>query len=173
MKEFEDLLFEEFSPSDVELMTPIMRRAFDEDARRHLQEPSGGPEGYDNGDFLRRWALNADSHAYKVSKNNRPVGAIIVWVNENNENVLGNIFVDPDLQNQGLGTVIWRFIEAEYPDTIIWRTDTPGFSKRNHHFYVNKCGFKITRIDYSGDRYKESYLMEKTIPETRRTTARP
>lgn len=164
MKEFEGLLFEEFCEQDVELLTPIMKRAFDEDAQRHLHEVSGGPEGYDNGEFLRKWALHADSHAYKISKHNKPIGAIIVWINENNENFLGNMFIDPDLQDKGLGTTVWRFIETEHPDTVIWRTETPGFSKRNHHFYVNKCGFKIVRIDNPGDRYKESYFMEKVMP---------
>lgn len=26
----------------------------------------------------------------------------------------------------------------------MWETVTPCFEKRNIHFYVNKCGFKIT-----------------------------
>ena len=163
MKEFEGLLFEEFCEQDVELLSPIMKRAFDEDAQRHLHEASGGPEGYDNGEFLRKWALHPDSHAYKVSKQNKPIGAIIVWINENHENFLGNMFIEPDLQDKGLGTRVWRFIEGEYPDTVIWRTETPGYSKRNHHFYVNKCGFKIVRIDNVGDRYQESYFMEKVM----------
>jgi len=27
-----------------------------------------------------------------------------------------------------------------------WRTETSGFLRRNHNFYVNKCGFKTCKI---------------------------
>jgi hypothetical protein len=162
-KEFEGLSFEEFQEKDVAEFTAIMKRSFDEDAKRHLNEPEGGPPGYDNGDFLRKYALNKKSQSYKVFKDSKPIGLFIVWINDNNENFLGNIFIDPELQDRGLGTIVWKFIESEYPGTTIWRTETPGFSKRNHHFYINKCGFKIVRIDNPGNKYKESYLLEKVM----------
>jgi hypothetical protein len=163
VKTFDGLLFEKFCEQDVEILTPIMKRAFDEDAKRHLNEDHGGPDGYDTGEFLRKWALHPDSHAYKISQSTKPIGAIIVWINNKYENFLGNMFIDPDLQDKGLGTIVWRFVESEYPDTVIWRTETPGFSKRNHHFYVNKCGFKIVRIDHPRNKYTENYFMEKKM----------
>jgi hypothetical protein len=163
VKHYKGLQFDDFYDKDVALLTPIMKRAFDEDAKRFLNENSGGPDGYDNGEFLRKYALNKDSTAYKISKDGKSVGAIILWINKNHENFLGNMFIDPDLQDKGLGLTVWEFIESEYPDTKIWRTETPGFSNRNHNFYVNKCGFKIVRIDNPGDKYEESYFMEKEI----------
>lgn len=163
MEYFAGLQFRDFTEADVMPFTRIMKRAFDEDARRHLGEESGGPPGYDNGDFLRKWALDPGSTAYAIYKDNRPIGVVIVWINDNHENYLGNIFVDPDFQDQGFGSLIWQFIEQKYPETRVWRTETPGFSKRNHNFYVNKCGFKIVKIEHPGDRYEESYLMEKEI----------
>jgi GNAT superfamily N-acetyltransferase len=166
MEYYADLQFRHFEATDVELFTNIMKRAFDEDTRIHLGNESGGPPGYDNGDFLRRWALHPDSTAYAIFKDGAPIGVVIVWIRDNHENFLGNIFVDPDLQNKGLGLLIWRFIEQKYPETRVWRTDTPGFSKRNHNFYVNKCGFKIVRIEHPGDQEKESYLLEKEMPRS-------
>ncbi len=163
MEEFAGLQFRDFTAADVMPFTRIMKRAFDEDARRHLGEESGGPPGYDNGDFLRKWALDPGSAAYAIFKDSVPIGVVIVWINSSHENFLGNIFVDPDLQDQGIGTTIWRFIEQKYPETKVWRTETPGFSKRNHNFYVNKCGFKIVKIEHPGDKYEESYLMEKEM----------
>jgi hypothetical protein len=163
MKVFNGLQFDRFYEKDIELLTPIMKRAFDEDARRHLNESTGGPDGYDNGNFLRQWALHKDSKTYKICKGEKPIGVAIVWINDNRENFLGNMFIDPDLQDKGVGTIVWQFIESEHPETIIWRTETPGFSKRNHNFYVNKCGFKIIRIDNPGDKYNESYFMEKEM----------
>ena len=173
MEYFAGLQFRDFEETDVTLFTGIMKRAFDEDARRHLGEESGGPPGYDNGDFLRQWALHNDSTAYAIFKDDAQlgvtaIGGVIVWINGNHENFLGNIFVDPDFQDKGIGSLIWRFIEQKYPETRVWRTETPGFSKRNHHFYVNKCGFKIVKIEHPGDKYEESYIMEKEIIASRK-----
>ena len=33
----------------------------------------------------------------------------------------------------------------------MWETVTPYFEKRNIHFYVNKCGFKI--VEYLSEKY--------------------
>ena len=166
MKTFEGLQFEEFQETDVEVFTEIMKRAFNEDAKRHLNEETGGPPGYDTGEFLRKWALGQGSQSFKILRDSQPIGVFIVWINENHENFLGNMFIDPELQDRGIGTQVWKFIESEYPDTLIWRTETPGYSKRNHNFYVNKCGFKIVRIENPGDKYEENYLMEKVMKET-------
>ena len=92
MKKFEGLQFEEFGETDIEEFTEIMKRAFDEDTIRHLGEESGGPPGYDNGEFLRKWALDKKSQSIKVFQDEKPIGLFIVWINDNNENNLGNIF---------------------------------------------------------------------------------
>ena len=39
-------------------LTKIMERAFDEDTRIHLGEEKGGPDGYEDGSFLRKWGLH-------------------------------------------------------------------------------------------------------------------
>lgn len=162
MKRFGDLTFEFLEENDIDELTAIMKRAFDEDTRIHLDEPKGGPDGYDNGDFLRRFGLHKDSTAYKISLEDTVIGCIILWINkETKVNFLGNIFVDTTVQNKGIGKKVWDFIEQEYSDTIKWGTDTPGFSKRNHNFYVNKCGFHIIKIENPMDEYDCNYIMEK------------
>ena len=40
-----------------------------------------------------------------------------------------------------------------YPNTILWKTCTPYFDKRNIHFYVNKLNFKI--VKYFNDKYPD------------------
>ncbi|MBB6621959.1 GNAT family N-acetyltransferase [Clostridium gasigenes] len=158
------LKFELLEEKDIEILTPIMEKSFDEDARIHLNEPKGGPPGYDNGDFLREYGLSKEATSYKISLEGTAIGCVILWINnETKINFLGNIFIDVSLQNKGLGKRVWRFIEEEYPNTIKWCTDTPGFSKRNHNFYVNKCGFHIVRIENPMDKYECSYIMEKEI----------
>lgn len=156
--------FIKMTSEDVDEMTGVMKRAFDEDTRRFLGRETGGPLGYDNGEFIRKWYLESDADAYKVVRDNKIIGGMNVFRNGSHAYFLGNMFVDPDCQDQGVGTAIWNFIESQYPDATKWATETPGFSKRNHHFYVNKCGFHVVRIDNPKDAEEESYILEKRIP---------
>lgn len=160
---YQGVRFEKVTEDDVLKMTEVMKRAFDEDTRRHLGEECGGPPGYDNGDFINKWYLNSGSESFKILIDDILIGGINVFINENNENYLGNIFLDPLYQDKGYGRIIWRYIEQKYPDTKKWTTDTPGFSKRNHNFYVNKCGFKVIKIDNPKDKYEETYILEKEM----------
>ena len=155
--------FRKFEENDVGLFNQMFKKAFDKDSQIHL-ERNGGPPGYENGDFLKEWFLKNNASAYAVYKNGKPIGGVNVFINnQTQENYLGNIFVDPDLQDKGLGLIIWNFIEKKYPETKKWITDTPGFSYRNHHFYVNKCGFKVYKIENPKDKRESSYLLEKVM----------
>ena len=162
MKEYKGLVFEELREEDIGELTGVMTRAFDEDTRIHLGEEKGGPTGYDNGDFLRKWGLHKDSTAYKISLEGKTAGGLILWIRpEEKENYLGTIFIDTGLQNRGIGRTIWEFVEREYPDTKKWSTETPSFSRRNHNFYVNKLGFHVVRIENPMDVREGSYILEK------------
>ncbi|MDR1218080.1 MAG: GNAT family N-acetyltransferase [Treponema sp.] len=163
MEIFCDFNFRRFEENDVKTFSPIMKQSFDKDFQIHLGKDAGGPPGYNNGDFLRKWYFHNGACAYAVYKNDIPVGAICVWINDNQENYLGNVFIDPDYQNKGIGLIIWNYIEQKYPETKVWRTETPGFSIRNHYFYVNKCGFKIIKIENPKDKYDASYILEKQM----------
>ncbi len=165
MENFKGLVFDEFKPEDVVLFTSVMKRAFDEDAKIHLGIEAGGPPGYDNGDFLRDWALNKDSHSYKILKDGEPAGCLILWINDDNVNFLGNLFIDSKFQSKGYGITAWEYAEYKYPETVVWRTETPGFSRRNHYFYVNKCGFKIVKIENHKNPEDANYLMEKEMKD--------
>jgi GNAT superfamily N-acetyltransferase len=144
------LRFEEATEDDIPELTRVMTRAFDDDARRHLGVEKGGPEGYDNGDFFRKWLLPYDeSVGYKITSRGQVVGGFIVWTFEHGRNRLGTIFVDPDVQDRGLGTRAWEFIERTYADAESWTLATPGWATKNHHFYEAKCGFARIRAEDS------------------------
>lgn len=55
-------------------------------------------------------------------------------------------YIYPEHHSKGLGHQIWQAVEKLYPNTKVWRLITPYFEKRNIHFYVNKCGFKIVEF---------------------------
>lgn len=154
----------ELKEEDIKILTPIMKKSFDEDSKLHLGQPEGGPEGYDNGDFLRKFGLDKAATSFKILLEHKIIGAVILCIDyETQDNFLGNIFLDTSNQNKGIGSSVWNLIEKKFPNTKIWRTETPGFATRNHYFYVMKCGFKIVRIEDPKDKYMCNYIMEKEM----------
>ncbi len=142
-----DLTFQEIIESDILALTSVMTRAFDDDAQKHQGVEQGGPEGYDNGDFFRKWLFGyRESLGYKIISGGEVIGGIIVWILPEGHNILGTVFVEPDMQDRGVGEAIWRFIEDTYPETLSWRLATPTWATKNHHFYT-KCGFSKVESD--------------------------
>lgn len=90
---------------------------------------------------------NANSKAYRILNEDIWVGGIILSINKlTHFNSLDLFFINPNNHSKGIGTYVWAMVEKMYPETIVWETHTPYFDKRNIHFYVNKCGFKITEF---------------------------
>ena len=74
----------------------------------------------------------------------KKVGGVILKIDkETNHNELEILFTLPDEHSKGIGYGTWLAVEELHPETVVWKTCTPYFDKRNIHFYVNKCGFKI------------------------------
>jgi len=74
----------------------------------------------------------------------RTVGGAVLNIDRTTRhNELALFFVRVGEEGHGIGLKAWHAIEQRYPDTVVWRTHTPYFERRNIHFYVNKCGFQI------------------------------
>jgi len=143
-----ELAFETITEADIPELTRVMTRAFDDDAQKHLRLERGGPPGYDTGDFFRQWLFGYDeTDGYKVLRAGQVIGGVIAWILPDGHNVLGTVFVDPNVQDLGVGTQIWQFIEARYPETKSWRLTTSRWATKNHHFYAAKCGFMRVESD--------------------------
>ena len=85
--------------------------------------------------------------AYAVMENGEMLAGAIVNIDpETGRNHLDILFVKVGIQSKGIGMYIWNEIERLYPDTKVWETFTPYYEKRNIHFYVNKCGFRIAEF---------------------------
>lgn len=159
-----NIVFEEIKEEDIYELTNIMTKAFNHDSFIHLGVcKEYGPPGYDDGTFLRKWALHNDSTSYKLMYNNECIGGIILWITKENVNKLGCIFLNPEMQGKNIGTYVWGKVESMFPDTTIWKTETAGYSIANHHFYVNKCRFKIIGIEEPFSQLERQYIMEKVM----------
>jgi GNAT superfamily N-acetyltransferase len=145
--DFPKLSFLEIEESDIPMLTPVMKRAFDDDAQKHLGQEHGGPTGYDDGEFFRTWLLPYDeSIGFKIMNEDVVIGGMIVWILPERHNILGTIFVDPDFQDRGVGEQSWKFVEQKYPDTKSWSLGTPTWATKNHLYYI-KCGFQKVESD--------------------------
>ncbi|MCI9598459.1 MAG: GNAT family N-acetyltransferase, partial [Firmicutes bacterium] len=84
---------------------------------------------------------------YHLIWKGQSVGGAVLSINSKTHcNSLVLFFVSPQYHGQGIGQAAWKAIECQYPETVVWNTVTPYFEKRNIHFYVNKCGFKIVKF---------------------------
>lgn len=159
-----DLKFEVPTIEDLPELTGVMTRAFDDDARKHLGEEKGGPPGYDNGDFYRKWLFEKkNTEGVMALADGKIVGAAIVWLYPNGDNYLGNICVDPEYQDRGVGSRIWKYLENTYSTGKSWTLHTPGYAVKNHHFYTKKCGF--TKVEEKPDDCPGgvSFVFKKTV----------
>ncbi len=146
---------------DIDRLTSIMKRAFDQDSLRHTGRP-GGPPGYDTGEFLSKWGFHESATSLTISVDGAPAGAVILFIDSGTRtNTLGCLFLDPDVQRQGAGSAAWASVERMFPETKVWKTETIWHSTYNHYFYVEKCGFAITRIDNPRNNPQAQYHMEK------------
>ena len=153
--------FEKAISDDIPELTKVMTRAFDDDSRRFRGKPEGGgPPGYNTGEFLRKWMREGNCH--KITINGTAIGAFIVFIGEDGNNVLGTIFIDPEYQNLGIGTQTIQFIEETYPKARRWRLGTPEWGTRNHHFY-EKCGYKKIGEERNVEEGFIGFLYEKVM----------
>lgn len=106
----------------------------------------------------------ANAVSYRLLRQGRPVGgAVLIIDDQSGHNSLDFFFISPQAHGRGLGTQAWQAIERAYPQTRVWETHTPYFEKRNIHFYLNKCGFKI--VEFYHHQHPGPHREEQSGPE--------
>ncbi len=94
----------------------------------------------------------AGAESYNIICNGEIVGGAVLKINPVTKiNELQLLYIKLGNHSKGLGAAAWQAIEKLHPETKIWETFTPYFEKRNIHFYVNRCGFKI--IEFYGPQH--------------------
>ncbi|MGH0424883.1 MULTISPECIES: GNAT family N-acetyltransferase [Bacillus] len=139
---------------DAEKLTEIMKRTFDEEAKRWLCGQGDvidyniQPPGYSSVEMMRYSIEELDS--FKVIVDDKIIGGIIVTISGKSYGRIDRIFVDPDYQGKGIGSHVIKSIEVEYPSIRVWDLETSSRQLNNHHFY-EKMGYEI--IFKSEDEY--------------------
>ena len=127
---------------------PAFKRDIQEAFQKGFEDVFGESEGVILPEQDIDRSLDAPgSAAYKAVADGETVGGAVVVIDEKTRhNHLDLLYVKYGAQTKGVGFAIWSAIEKRYPETKVWETCTPYIEKRNIHFYVNKCGFKITEF---------------------------
>lgn len=153
-----DIQFRKARPSDAEALARASERAFHSDV--DCGAPGiGGPPGYDSAAWQAR--IMRIGEYYTILSGKRIVGGIIVFRKKTREYELGRIFVDPDVQNQGIGTEAFGFLWKTYPLAKRWTLGTPAWNHRTRYFY-KKVGFSEI-----GEDGHEGILFERQIAAAR------
>jgi GNAT superfamily N-acetyltransferase len=131
------ILFKKAKPGDAKELARASWRAFDNDVNYGARGP-GGPTGYKS----ERWQsrMMRISKYYKIMDDLRIIGGLIVFDKGNGHYELGRIFIDPDYQNQGIGTQAMEFMEKTFQQARRWTLGTPRWNRRTQHFY-EKVGY--------------------------------
>ena len=150
---------EKATPDDVVTLTEVQTRTFQDDNKH---KPPGcsmeGPPGYDSVDWNAGWI--GKTPYYKILLDGQIVGGIIVFDIGQGHYELGRIYVDPGVQNRGIGQQAVRQMFEAFPQAEKWTLGTPSWAIRNQHFY-EKMGFvriRETEVDphlgWSGVEYE-------------------
>ena len=103
------------------------------------------------------------------------VGGVVVKIDsQTGISWLELFYVYPDKHGRGLGLRIWQSLEKKISRYQRSGVDHALFEKRNIHFYVNKCGFKIveffneahrdpSRPSGGSDFHDEYFIFEKVM----------
>jgi len=83
--------------------------------------------------------------AYRILYEGEKAGGAVISV-DGDRGDLELLFVAPGVHSRGIGYAAWCAIEKLHPEVTVWETVTPYFEKRNIHFYVNRCGFRIVEF---------------------------
>ncbi|MGM9738245.1 MAG: GNAT family N-acetyltransferase [Candidatus Cryptobacteroides sp.] len=174
-----NITFERLSERDYKGFCNDVKDVFSVAVVETFGQPENGREIISQKE-VSRILKDASCEAYTVYADGLKIGGVAIRPDTGTGfGFLVILYVYPEYHGKGLGVRIWQGIEQLYPTTKVWRLVTPYFEKRNIHFYVNKCGFKIVEFfnkahrdpDYelTGlDFHDEYFLFEKVMEEDKR-----
>lgn len=146
-----DLVLKRISAEEISFFQQKMVESFQSGVLDRFGEIDAAPIPPE--DDLQRSAESGAADLWAIMLDGVPAGGTVVKKEEEpGKYSLDLLFIFKEFINRKIGFKSWQLIEAQYPDARIWETHTPYFERRNIHFYVNKCGFKIVEF------YNEMHL---------------
>lgn len=142
---------------DIEALKDIALKSFDDDLKKYGALPPGI-------DSIEWHSSKIDSGMYhKIMVNDVIVGGINLYDLGDGHFCLGAIFISPEYQNQGIGSMAIDFIEEKYNWAKRWTLDTPYQNTANHRFYERHGYKKVKEIQPQKEVEFYLYLYEKQM----------
>ena len=115
-------------------------------------------------DDLSGSARKENTDLWAILLDGVPAGAAVIEKNRvTGRYSLDLLFIFREFINKRIGFKAWQLIEAKYPEAEVWETHTPYFERRNIHFYVNKCGFKI--VEFFNEAHREEHDLQEEFKD--------
>lgn len=132
--------------SDAVQLTAIMKKTFDGEAEKwltHLDTIDFNiqPPGYTSVEMTKY--MIRELEYFKVMYDGILVGGIIATISGKSYGRIDRIFIDPDYQGKGIGSLVINLIEKEFPYVRAWDLETSSRQLNNHYFY-EKMGYVVT-----------------------------
>ncbi|NEU60986.1 GNAT family N-acetyltransferase [Paenibacillus sp. ALJ109b] len=150
---------------DAEVLTEICTRAFDHAIRvwakgDTVPDSNLCPPGYSSvrmhSYVIREWDY------YVIEWDGCTIGGVSVNVLGSRHARLDKIFIDPVCHGRGIGSQVFRLVEAEFPEIGIWKLETSGRQRDNHHFY-EKMGYVCLYASEDEYGYEKIITLESVI----------
>ncbi|MEI2663033.1 GNAT family N-acetyltransferase [Rossellomorea sp. LJF3] len=139
---------------DALILTGLKKNVFDTEKEKWLRGQDGivdhniQPPGYDSIEMTKY--MIRELNYFKILYEGLLVGGLILTVVGKRHGRVDRIFVDPLYQGKGIGTMVMKRMETEYPEVMTWELETSSRQLNNHRFY-EKMGYK--KIFEAGDEF--------------------
>ena len=148
-----DIKLKKITPNEIDLLKNEMKKSFTQGVIDRFRDPSAAPIPSDSD--ITRVLNDSCCDIFIITADTAPAGAAIIKHGQNRKYSLELFFIFKDFLNKKIGSAAWQVIERHYPDAEIWETCTPYFERRNIHFYLHKCGFKI--VEFFSEYHKDEH----------------
>lgn len=153
--------FKKVSESEYEQFRDEIKRIFAIAVAEEFGEPKGG-ENVISDDDINASLYNPSTETFHIFAGGERIGGIVLNIDsETQHNSVELLYILPECHSKGIGSDVWKAVEAKYPQTKVWELVTPYFEKRNINFYVNKCGFHIVEfynVHHKSDKQGENSM---------------
>lgn len=158
-----DIQLKKIEPHEIELFRNGMKLAFEQGVTDHFGEVSAAPVPPEN--EVDEALKDAACDVFIITADNIPAGGTIIKREMNGKYSLDLLFIFKNFLNRKIGFAAWQAIEKHYPDAELWETHTPYFERRNIHFYVNKCGFRI--VEFFCEYHREKHDLTEEFKDVK------
>ena len=148
-----NIALRKIEPHEIELFRSEMRQSFEQGVLDHFGDISAAP--VPDLEDIDMSLKNTNCDIFIITADGVPAGGTIIQKNGSGKYSLDLLFIFKKFLNKKIGFAAWQIIEQHYPDAEVWETCTPYFERRNIHFYLNKCQFRI--VEFFCEYHKEAH----------------